>query len=280
MDASGDSDLGSDNVAVPRQMVYDRGDPIQSLSDKAFYRSYGFLKEDFLNIFEQFKDGLQSQRINLSTALLPIQRLALFIAYLRSDIFFRSIAEQFFVRSSVSTAHRVVFQVARVIHSARAEYFTLPGKDFNLKIEINCKHHESFCFADLNEQEAICREFFRISGIPSVVGAVDGTHIFIRRPTLEETERMIGGPIAQDLGYDDQHNIPAHARVFFDRLRRYSINCMIMVDAKKRVRYYSSRHPGKKCSLSLPLMYFCVMLSIFTFFKDLLMINVFSMKVV
>lgn len=89
-----------------------------------------------------------------------------------------------------------------------------------------------------NEAEAaeVQRQFFEVAGFPSVVGAVDGTHIRIQGPSY-------------------------HEEAYVNRNGYHSINVQLVVDASYRIRHVVARWPGsandskifKKSALSVKL---------------------------
>jgi len=72
------------------------------------------------------------------------------------------------------------------------------------------------------ESDHISTEFFQKTGMPYVHGIIDGTHVEILKPI---------------------NRIPPPEK-YFNRKGYYSLNCLMVCDHLKRIRFFSSRHVG------------------------------------
>lgn len=73
---------------VPRRTFRDGLNPLEVLTDKQFQSAYAFTKDQFLHVFDLFKDILAPKSM-ASSALSPFQRFSTFMFYLRSNGFYR-----------------------------------------------------------------------------------------------------------------------------------------------------------------------------------------------
>ena len=71
---------------------------------------------------------------------------------------------------SISTAHRIIHKVARVLAMRKNEYIRFPSEEEYGQLKTN---------------------FFTIAGFPNVIGAIDCTHIKITRPERDDAFRFI-----------------------------------------------------------------------------------------
>lgn len=63
------------------------------------------------------------------------------------------------------------------------------------------------------------KEFGRINGFPRVIGAIDGTHIPIKGPAIEEP-------------------------IYVNRKNYHSLNVQVICDAKHQIVNFNARYPG------------------------------------
>ena len=76
---------------------------------------------------------------------------------------------------------------------------------------------------DKSEALHIAEEMYQKYGLHGVIGAVDGTHLHISKPT------------------SGSNVLPER---FFNRKGYYSLNCMAVCDHQHRIRYWTNRHAG------------------------------------
>ncbi|XP_050707668.1 putative nuclease HARBI1 [Eriocheir sinensis] len=69
------------------------------------------------------------------------------------------------------------------------------------------------------ERRRIARKFLRIQNFPRVIGAIDGTHVAIKAPSVDEA-------------------------LYFNRKRYHSLNIQLVCDADGVILSYCSRFPG------------------------------------
>ena len=104
------------------------------------------------------------------------------------------------VTQSCSTT--VINHVAKVFADQHATYIKMPEK---------------------SESVYIAGEMYQRYGIHGAIGAVDGTHIHISKPSST-------GPVLPER--------------FYNRKGYYSVNCMAVCDNQHRIRFWTNRHAG------------------------------------
>lgn len=90
-----------------------------------------------------------------------VKKLLMFLWYMANQNSFREIADKFDV--SQSAAHRSIVELLRVLCSMSSSFITWPS---------NC------------EKRTSAAAFARVCGINAIIGAIDGCHIKIQRPTM------------------------------------------------------------------------------------------------
>ena len=104
---------------------------------------------------------LKTQKQTQSGNLLPIHKLAIFLQYLRTNGFHKSVAAVFFTRVSQALVTITINSVSRVVASFRSKYVVFPDEE---------------------EGNRIAASFFEETKFPGIVGVIDGVHFKIMRP--------------------------------------------------------------------------------------------------
>ena len=86
---------------------------------------------------------------------LPIHRLAIFLQYLRTNGFHKSVGTQFFIKVDQSVVTRTVNSVSRIVASLWSKYVTFPT---------------------IEEGNQITKAIYEDTGIPGVIGIIGGLH--------------------------------------------------------------------------------------------------------
>ena len=104
---------------------------------------------------------LQSCEKNNPVFLTPIQKICIFLDFLRTNSFHRSVGTQFHNRVTQSTCCKTVNSVARIFANLQSDFVQWPTAE---------------------ESTHICTEFFQKTGMPFVQGVIDCTHVEILKP--------------------------------------------------------------------------------------------------
>ncbi|CAL2027884.1 unnamed protein product [Caenorhabditis brenneri] len=150
------------NNAVRRPRIFrDRADPFETLNDEQFRLRYRFSRRGFFTLLESLEDSITTS--DRSCALLPAQRLAITLQSLASNTFQLLVADM--AGCSQPTVSRTIKLVCKAICD-KLDYFVMwPTGE------------------DLIENQ---RKFKLLTNIPGIVGCVDGTHIRIPAPSVDE----------------------------------------------------------------------------------------------
>ena len=135
---------------------------VQELSDKEMASRYRFTNYGIDCLEELLQDQLE-RPTNRNKALTVRQMLLLTLRYLASGAFFSLIGDSMgYHRCTVS---RVVLLV----------------------VEAVCAHiHTFIVWPDAREKSISMSEFYKVAGFPNIIGCIDGTHIEIQAPEIDE----------------------------------------------------------------------------------------------
>ena len=127
-----------------------------------FYRTlFGFSKNGVKFLVDLAAPVLASSERNNVVFLTPIQKICIFLDFLRTNSFHRTIGTQSHNRISQSTCCKVVNAVSQIFANLQPEFVKWPT---------------------VEESSHISTEFFQKTGMPFVQGLIDGTHIEILKP--------------------------------------------------------------------------------------------------
>ncbi|EYC00870.1 hypothetical protein Y032_0112g307 [Ancylostoma ceylanicum] len=158
------------------------------LSDERFREQLRLTTRGLAFVLSLLEDDLQSST-RRSAALTPAQKLSISMNFFDSA----SIQRKTYGYSQ-ATVSRVIAEVSDVLYSWREEFIHWPDED------------------RLAET--------RMAGIPEVVGAMDGTHIKIIAPVVDEDS-------------------------YVNREDYHSLNLSIISDANQRIIWASAKYPGR-----------------------------------
>ena len=133
---------------VPRVVFCDQENPLEALREKEFKENLIFSKDGFLHILELFKDKIR-RPCHQSAEISPLLKLTTYLQSVRSNDFYRSTRNQFYIRLPKSTICKIVNEVAKDIASFSSTYIKFP---------------------DLEEQEVIANYFAENYNFPGVIG--------------------------------------------------------------------------------------------------------------
>ena len=185
-----------------------RKDPLESYTDeKAFQRHHRFTKEGFgevLKIFEQaIKDSRKGPQGKFP--LTPAMELSVALQFLSSGSFQRVAGRT--QGLSISHSGKVIRRVLKIIAESSPAFITMP---------------------DMSELRRSAFELQRRFGIPQVAIGVDGTHIWIQKPSANDPALPDGV-------------IPKN---FYNRKGWVSLNIQMVGDGFGYIRDLDPRWPG------------------------------------
>ena len=137
---------------LPRRIIKDRLNPFD-LRPLEFRVIFGLTKEFFKELLDLLIPQLTRKNETDRGNLLPIHRLAIFLQYLRTNGFHKSVSTQFFIRVDKSVVTRTVNSVSRIVASLRSKYVTFPT---------------------IEEGNQISEAIYKDTGFPGVIGIIDG----------------------------------------------------------------------------------------------------------
>ncbi len=124
----------------------------------------------FFCLCDMLRPFLTKQVTNMRKPLSVEKQLAVTLYYLADEGRYRKVANAFGIsRSAVSIAVRRVCLV--ITKELGPKYIRLP--------------------TTTDEVEFLVTNFYKAHGFPQCIGAVDGTHVFIRQPSRNPTDYMI-----------------------------------------------------------------------------------------
>ena len=115
-------------------------------------------------------------------------------------MFFRTTAGMHFLQISQGCVSKTIKAVAQVIAGFVATAIVFPTGE---------------------ELEQVSLAFYEEYDFPGIIGVIDGTHVRIQRPVMNDTNQ----------------NHPDH---FYNRKMFWSYNVLVVVDAQKRILYLNS----------------------------------------
>ena len=139
--------------------------PLVDLSSDDMYKNYRFTADGICQVTGLIEEDLE---INDSRGrpILPQTAVLVTSKYLASNSYQQGIAETF--KISQSSVSRCIALVVDKLVSKAAQFIQFP--------------HTTA------ERRYVQQGFSEIAGFPSVVGCIDGTHISILRPTVDEAQ--------------------------------------------------------------------------------------------
>lgn len=131
----------------------------------SFIKNFRLNKDAFMYVFNSIKNHLSSP--HRSTAIPPLLKLAATLKFLGQGGYQHQIGQDRLLGISQQSISSCITEVCEVIEN------------------ILCPKHIVFEITEDKKREAKIH-FYNKSGIPGVIGAVDGTHIQIIKPTIDE----------------------------------------------------------------------------------------------
>ncbi|KAL3871268.1 hypothetical protein ACJMK2_039275 [Sinanodonta woodiana] len=143
---------------LERRTIRDRGNPMD-VDDTVLFARYKFTRLTILFIVDIVTEKLDSALTKRSMALTPLHKVLVALRFFATGAHFRLIGESLGV--SVATVCRCVFEVARALVRQAKKFIQFPREESTSSVK---------------------QGFYRISGFPNVIGAIDGTLIRIQAP--------------------------------------------------------------------------------------------------
>ncbi|XP_067646055.1 putative nuclease HARBI1 [Eurosta solidaginis] len=182
---------------IDRRIIRDNSN-IMSLSDQSFVQNFRLNKEAFLYVLNSIKSELKTPR--RATAVPEIIKVSTTLKFLGQGAYQHLIGQDRHAGLAQQTVSSCILEVCSAIET------------------ILCPKHITFSMSNREKQDAN-RRFYAKCGIPGVIGAVDGTHIQMIRPSKDE-------------------------HLFFNRKLKHSINAMIICDHKMQIRAVNGKFGG------------------------------------
>lgn len=151
------------HLSFVRQRIFrDRRNPLDIYDEQELYERFRFGRQGIAMIVSMVREDLE-HRTKRSRAV-P--------AELQVVVALHFLATASFLITSGDTIHVHVSMASRIVHRF---------------VSAVLKHMRQFITFPLGQQAAdIQRAFFEVAGFPGIVGAVDGTHIRIQAPRINE----------------------------------------------------------------------------------------------
>ena len=163
----------------------------EDISDKTFRERYRVPREVVDLLEEKLSAGLEHPTKCLS----PREQIKVFLHFVGTNSFYHVMRDCHGV--STDTVFRTVHRVCNLLYTLREDYIKWP-----------------------DNPETLAAEFYKVAKMPSVCGAVDGTHVWIHPPKAQEVS-------------------------FVNRKQSYSLNIMAVCGPNLRIFFVSSRAPGR-----------------------------------
>ena len=106
---------------IPRRVFRDQLNPLEHYDERNFKANFAFSKDGFRHVLGIFGPQLEAKK-RRDPPFSPLLMLSVFLLYLRSNGFYRSVATQFVVQLSKRAVGRIVNFTARVIANAMSAY--------------------------------------------------------------------------------------------------------------------------------------------------------------
>ena len=145
------------------RLLRDYDNPLDYLHDDAIVRKHRFSRPMILNLCRMLENDLQRHTMRSRAFPVSLQIMMALRFYATGSFLLVNADVHIVSRSSVS---RVIRDVANCLVSVCQQYITMPTDQANL--------------------QNIMQGFHNIANFPNVVGALDGTHIRIKTPSIDE----------------------------------------------------------------------------------------------
>ncbi|KAM3874408.1 putative nuclease HARBI1 [Diretmus argenteus] len=177
------------------RVIRGRSNPLEVYDDEELIERFHFCRRDLLELIEELAPDLQfvSER---NAALPPSLQVLIALRFYANGAFQNTVGDM--IRVHRSTACRVIRRVSLALNRRLALHVHLPTEA---------------------EAAGIKQHFLQASGIPGIVGCIDGTHVQIQAPS------------------DNEY-------LFVNRKGYHSLNVQIACDATYKIINLVARWPG------------------------------------
>nr|XP_039248878.1 putative nuclease HARBI1 [Styela clava] len=186
-------ELGEERQVISRSYLRDVQDPFQLLNENEFTQRYRFSKDSVLILLDIIKND--TGMVVRKHSLPPILQLLTALRFFACGHF--QMTDGDLMGMSRHTARRSIHRVATCFAKQKRKFIDFLGQDLS-KVKQN---------------------FFNVAGFPSVIGAIDCTHVSIQSPEGEDAE------------------------VFRNRKGYFSINVQAICDANRVITNIVARWP-------------------------------------
>ncbi|XP_036334979.1 putative nuclease HARBI1 [Rhagoletis pomonella] len=185
-------------LARTRRMLRDSSNPLE-LEENIFLKNFRLSKAAFTHLLTLLDSKLQA---GVSKTSVPnILKLAATLRFCAQGSYQLSVGNESCIGLGQSTVSIILAEV------------------FNALEECVCRDWIKMQNSEEEKRETKCY-FFGRSGIPGVIGCIEGTHIKIVSPKKE------------------------HQHLYYNRKGFFSLNAMIVCDNAMRIRYINAKYPG------------------------------------
>jgi len=141
-------------------------DPLESYSENELRSRYRFGRAGLQSIIDLLSDEI-APATRRSHSLSAKMKVLVTLRFLASGSFLQVVGDTF-LSFDKSTVSRVVHQVTKALSAKLNAFIKFPSTT--------------------NERDDVKRSLFRIGGFPCAIGCVDGTHVRIKAPSLNERD--------------------------------------------------------------------------------------------
>ena len=143
---------GHAELPRPRLHLKDRQNPL-TMRPNVFRSVFGMSREAFKELLSLLEPQLKGERDGWKGNLLPIHRLCIFLQFLRTNSFHKSVGSQHHIRVDQALVTRTVNYIAKIISQLVPKYVKFPS---------------------VEEGNTISQEIFDDTGFPGCIGIIDG----------------------------------------------------------------------------------------------------------
>ena len=158
-------DLMTLNEVNEPQCKRHRLNPMKQYNEEEFLERYRLSKESVRNLLTRIEDEIRSLQQRGDYNLAPEQKLLITLRYLATGNFHKVDGDLFGVHQS--TASRTIRQVIKEIAKHARHFISFPNED---------------------RVKEMKRRFYQQYGLPSIIGAIDCTHVRIKSPGGDHAE--------------------------------------------------------------------------------------------
>ena len=156
--------LINDNALRRERLIRDRNNPLEIYDDVELVERFRFPRGALIDIIEEITPDIRHLS-DRNGALSPAQQTLIALRFYANGAFQNTAGDMINVHKS--TACRAIRRVSLALQSRLNRYVHLPSAQ---------------------EAVAIKQRFMRLSGLPGIIGCIDGTHIRIQGPTEHEND--------------------------------------------------------------------------------------------